>query len=1047
MPADPVLVRSDAEVRDIVRKLIDSSRKNIAVDTEFDTYTPEYAARMAEGTQRKPRVFDHSPATTVGMSLCASHHEAYYIPLRSIYGADAAAIGKRIVASLGEKHGKTLWAWNWKAEWKSLGINPDETQAKYYDAMVLAWLLEAGSPFYEAGKLRYKYGLKDVALHILEYEMVEFSELVNGKELVSGVTEEQNNALYEQEIRDIHAKFAPKPPTKKALNEARKAYNRRAKENVYRKRMVGDLQPESVYKYACADAWATYALASRLVEKAKQEGMWDVFRSVEVPTTRIVYGMERRGIAVDVPYFLGEKKRLWHRVLELEEEWRALADCDIRSASQCADALYNKLKCWPETPSSRTAKGNLAVNKRALAVALDMCEEGSLGRRLALIKQEHSKLFKLVTAYMSEFVFQGQYTSDKRVHAKTMQIGTNTGRFAMKNPNLQSTPKERIRKGIIAPEGRVFCCGDWSSLEIVVMGHFSKDAKIAEIVLSGKSQHDITAEGVGVERSVAKCLHPDTLVFHGGAWARLGSLFTNKEGWQGGNGVVRTYAGDVAVLDRHFGAPKEMFHVVTRNGIVTASADHKFPTARGDLPVRELVKGDIIAFEDSPPRSSNHTQYVEYNRTEHLCMSPALAYVAGAFLGDGCVTHGSVWICGGYKNDEYREWLVELEKAVIECGWAPKVTYIRQNTMFNCAIGDGPHYGKSRIFRALGLIQDVAGKSQPQRALRVPTWVLNGSMEQQLSFLAGLTDTDGHVGKKCGRVAITTKDATFAGDLVVLARVLGFSATIDPGWNKKYNKYYYRVLFSKEINDHLKPYLRYKKKREALTPRMQVPVRRPNQILCVVPAGEFAGYDIMVDNEKHEFYANGVATKNCLNFGLNYGGGATTIARALNVPLEPLRLRSGETVMVAPAHIREWVKKYAETYEGVMAWRAKVAQECARTGYVQTLSGRKRHLPGIYSSDRGEKAGAERQAYNTPIQGTAAEIAKASMVALDAWLKANTPSAFMVLQVHDELVVECDESDGPRIKKAMEDIMANTIKLDLPLKAEVKLGKSWEEAK
>ncbi len=689
MPADPVLVRSDAEVRDIVRKLIDSSRKNIAVDTEFDTYTPEYAARMAEGTQRKPRVFDHSPATTVGMSLCASHHEAYYIPLRSIYGADAAAIGKRIVASLGEKHGKTLWAWNWKAEWKSLGINPDETQAKYYDAMVLAWLLEAGSPFYEAGKLRYKYGLKDVALHILEYEMVEFSELVNGKELVSGVTEEQNNALYEQEIRDIHAKFAPKPPTKKALNEARKAYNRRAKENVYRKRMVGDLQQESVYKYACADAWATYALASRLVEKAKQEGMWDVFRSVEVPTTRIVYGMERRGIAVDVPYFLGEKKRLWHRVLELEEEWRALADCDIRSASQCADALYNKLKCWPETPSSRTAKGNLAVNKRALAVALDMCEEGSLGRRLALIKQEHSKLFKLVTAYMSEFVFQGQYTSDKRVHAKTMQIGTNTGRFAMKNPNLQSTPKEIIRKGIVAPEGRLFCCGDWSSLEIVVMGHFSKDAKIYEIVLSGKSQHDITAEGVGVARSVAKTL----------------------------------------------------------------------------------------------------------------------------------------------------------------------------------------------------------------------------------------------------------------------------------------------------------------------------------------------------------------------NFGLNYGGGATTIARALNVPLEPLRLRSGETVMAAPAHIREWVKKYAETYEGVMAWRAKVAQECAQTGYVRTLSGRKRHLPGIYSSDRGEKAGAERQAYNTPIQGTAAEIAKAAMVALDGWLRANTPNAFMVLQVHDELVVECDEADGPRIKKAMEDIMANTIKLDLPLKAEVKLGKSWEDAK
>ena len=689
MPAEPVLITSAEEVSALVAELVASPRQNVAIDTEFDTYTPTYAMRMAEKTNRKPRVFGHSPETTVGMSICASNDKAYYIPLREIYSERAASVGKQIVVSLGVTHGKTLWAWNWKAEWRSLGIDPSETQAKYYDAMVLAWLLEAGSPFYDNGKLRYKYELKATALHLLSYEMTEFSEVVAGKELVAGVTEEENNAIYEQEIREIHAKFAPKPPTKKALNEARKAYNRRAKENVYRKRMVGDLHTDAVYKYACADAWATYALASRLVATAKQEGMWDVFRSVEVPTTRIIYSMEQRGIAVDVPYFLAERNRLQERVRELEAAWFALAGCDIRSATQCADALYNRLKCWRETPSSRTAKGNLAVNKRALAVALDTCAEGSLGRRLALIKQEHSKLFKLVTAYMSEFVFQGQYTEDKRVHAKTIQIGTNTGRFSMKNPNLQSTPKEIIRKGIVAPEGRVFCCGDWSSLEIVVMGHFSKDAKIAEIVLSGKSQHDITAEGVGVDRQVGKIL----------------------------------------------------------------------------------------------------------------------------------------------------------------------------------------------------------------------------------------------------------------------------------------------------------------------------------------------------------------------NFGLNYGGGAATIARTLNVPLEPMRLRSGEVVMAAPAYIREWVKKYAETYEGVMAWRARVAQECAQTGYVQTLSGRKRRLPGIYSSESGEKAGAERQAYNTPIQGTAAEIAKVSMVALDAWLRANTPTAFIVLQVHDELLVECDEADGPRIKKAMEDIMANTIKLDLPLKAEVKLGKSWEDAK
>jgi DNA polymerase I-like protein with 3'-5' exonuclease and polymerase domains len=670
-------------LRKLYTDIVNGKTRHIAIDTEFNTYIPEYAQKMAEGSKRKPRVFAHDPNDTQGMSVCAGHHTVAYIAIVNDVTVEACA---KFVMGLVSK-GFSLWGWNWKAEWRALGITPEGNQ--YKDAMVLAHLLEEGVPFYDKGKLRYRYGLKEVAKHLLGVEMKEFKEIVSGKVLVSGLTEEENKALYDEETAAIHAQFAPKPPTKKALNEARKNYNKRAKACTYRKKMVGDVDPREVCDYACDDAMMTWKLASHLMKVAKEYNLVGVFNDIEVPITRITYAMEQKGVAVDVPFFEKTHRELLVRLEDLERRWNEKAGCKISSAPQCAHVLYTELACWPITASSRTTKGSLAVNKRALAVALDQCPEGSLGRELALIKQEHGKLHKLVNSYMKEFIFQGKYSADGRVHAQTKQTGTNTGRFSMNNPNLQSTPKDIVREGLVAPEGRVFVCADWSSLEIVVMGHFSKDAAIAEIVLSGRSQHDVTAEGVGVERSVAKTL----------------------------------------------------------------------------------------------------------------------------------------------------------------------------------------------------------------------------------------------------------------------------------------------------------------------------------------------------------------------NFGLNYGGGANTIARSLNVPLEPMVLRNGKEVMVAPKYIRDWVKKYKETYEGVVTWRDAVATTCCEKGYVTTLLGRRRKLPGIYSMDDGEKAGAERTAYNTPIQGTAAEIAKVAMVRLDTWLRENKPTADLLLQVHDELIVECDTADGEDIKKAMEIIMSTCIQLDLPLKAEVHIGSSWKESK
>ena len=448
-----VVLDKPQQILDAYAKIKELGAKNVAIDTEFNTYTPEYAVEMAKGTGRKARVWTHTQAETVGISVSIGPKFTFYAPL---HGLGMFGTARKFI-KMCLRDGMTLWAWNWKAEWKALGIAPTIGDA-YYDAMVLAWFLEEGVPFYEAGKLRYKYGLKECAAHLLGEEMQEFKELTSGKVLVSGVTEEANMRLYSEDIANIHAEFAPKPPTKKALNEARKNYNARARACVYRKKMAGDIPVEEIAPYACDDARMTWRLASLLKKKAKEQGLWETFEKYEVPITRITHNMEQRGIRVDVPFFEQKKKELSRRVDKLEQLWLEKAGCDIRSAKQCADALYNQLKCWPKSAASYTAKGSLAVNKKALAIALDACPEGSLGRELALIKKEHSKLYKLVTAYISEFIFQGKFNISERVHARTSQIGTNTGRFAMKNPNLQSTPKEIIREGIVADSRYVFVC-------------------------------------------------------------------------------------------------------------------------------------------------------------------------------------------------------------------------------------------------------------------------------------------------------------------------------------------------------------------------------------------------------------------------------------------------------------------------------------------------------------------------------------------------------------------------------------------------------------
>ena len=116
-------------------------------------------------------------------------------------------------------------------------------------------------------------------------------------------------------------------------------------------------------------------------------------------------------------------------------------------------------------------------------------------------------------------------------------------------------------------------------------------------------------------------------------------------------------------------------------------------------------------------------------------------------------------------------------------------------------------------------------------------------------------------------------------------------------------------------------------------------------------------------------------------------------------------------------------------------------------GYVSTLFNRRRYIPELKSSNFNIRQGAERIALNTPIQGTAADLIKLAMIHVDSALAEHFPEAKLILQVHDELIIECPEEIAQNVAQLVSEQMQQVAQLSVPLLAEAKWGKSWYEAK
>jgi DNA polymerase I len=169
-----------------------------------------------------------------------------------------------------------------------------------------------------------------------------------------------------------------------------------------------------------------------------------------------------------------------------------------------------------------------------------------------------------------------------------------------------------------------------------------------------------------------------------------------------------------------------------------------------------------------------------------------------------------------------------------------------------------------------------------------------------------------------------------------------------------------------------------------------------------------------------------------INFGVLYGMSAFRLSNELNIPT---------------SQAKDFIEAYFARYPKIQEYLDRTLEEARSTGKVTTLFGRVRYIPEIHNRSFTVRGNAERMATNAPIQGTAADLLKMAMIALDQRLGTKPGAARMLLTVHDEIVIEASERKAADVSEIVKDAMENIYPLAVPLAVDARWGRSWYDAK
>ena len=201
---------------------------------------------------------------------------------------------------------------------------------------------------------------------------------------------------------------------------------------------------------------------------------------------------------------------------------------------------------------------------------------------------------------------------------------------------------------------------------------------------------------------------------------------------------------------------------------------------------------------------------------------------------------------------------------------------------------------------------------------------------------------------------------------------------------------------------------------------------RDGEDIHTVTASQVFGVPVELVSKQMRSHAKAV------NFGIVYGISAFSLAQDIGVPM---------------SEAKAYIESYLARFSGIHRYMTEVVEQAKERGYVETLMHRRRALPELTASNFATRSFGERVALNMPIQGTAADIIKLAMVRVDERLRREGLQGRLILQVHDELIVECPESEAERVSSLLTEEMERVMTLSVPLTAEAHWGKNWLEAK
>lgn len=752
---------------------------------------------------------------------------------------------------------------------------------------------------------------------------------------------------------------------------------------------------------------------------------------IELPLIPILRDAKIRGVLIDVPLLKEMGEQIAAELPKILDEVYEECGCvfNLNSSKQKAAVFFDKMKLPIISYSKKTGAPSTD--------AATFEEWDSMGIRVGALMNEYSELNKLYTGYVK--AIPNLVDEHSVLRGDLNSCGTKTGRFASTGPNLQNQPNNYhfpIREAFVPRPGYKFVNYDYSQLELRVMAHMSKDSQFMDIFLHGRDPHGEVAKSCGITRKQAKCVNENTLIFTDKGVLRIGDVSTCRIKDTFDSPMISSvYNGSemIGVNSFYSNGYDNTLAIITKRGIVRSSVNHQYVIADGTLKcARDLKIGDEISenaqltYEGSET-SIDYNPFFDFGDAFSIKMDSQWAYIAGVLTGDGCFSAKHIGISVG-KGRFFKSW-----RKILKDEFAKKGLPLTERSNIYM------YLGSSRFVKFMipfGL-SDECGKKN----FKIPLWVLNGTIEMRKNFLGGLIDTDGTI-SETGTTSICTKSIQLAEDLCFLLNSIGYNFGVEPSWNSTYERWHFRIhIYSDSLSDLLSSnVIKCPHKAVSLTERVSKVGRgaknSPNKVLQVLSLGTDYLCDLNVDSPSHLYMTGTLVTHNTMNFGVLYGMGIGKYMRTFNV---------------SKARAIEMIDSYHKAYVGFAHWKESTENFAKKHGYVKNLFGRirvfKETTKSKFTRNEAMYYAELRQAVNTIIQGTGADIVKLATIAMCRKFKELNLDAHFLLQVHDEVLIEVREDQMMECERVVIDCMENTVKLDVPLIADGKILANWGEMK